>query len=130
MRPIRSWAGALVGVALLFWSSAGSARVVVDPAGRSVEVPDRIERVATVGAALTSNPREKVSNQPLSFFLVVGGRDPLKASVAQTKEKLSKSRYPVIYEEVPNMGHEYIDGKAGVSTLEKLVRWIDSLDHI
>src|SRR5262249_19839588 len=28
--------------------------------------------VATTGAALTSNPREKVANQPLDFFLVVG----------------------------------------------------------
>jgi S1-C subfamily serine protease len=86
--------------------------------------------VATVASHLAGNPREKVSTQPVSFFLVAGAKDPLKASVAQTKEKLARSKYAVIYEEVPNMGHEYIDGKAGVPTLEKLVRWIDSLDHI
>ena len=36
-----------------------------------------IRGVATVAAHLGSNPREKVANQPLSFFLVVGGKDPL-----------------------------------------------------
>jgi S1-C subfamily serine protease len=86
--------------------------------------------VATVASHLAGNPREKISNQPVSFFLMVGAKDPLKASVEQTKEKLGRFKYSVIYEEVPNMGHEYIDGKAGVPTLEKLVRWLDSLDHI
>jgi S1-C subfamily serine protease len=86
--------------------------------------------VATVAASLGSNPREKVPNQPLSFFLVVGGKDPAKAQVAATKEKLAKYKYPVVMREVANMGHEYIDGKAGVPTLEELVRWIDSLDRL
>jgi hypothetical protein len=36
----------------------------------------------------------------------------------------------VTFEAVPAMGHEYIDGKAGVPTLEKLVRWVDSLDRM
>jgi S1-C subfamily serine protease len=89
-----------------------------------------IRGVATVAAHMGSNPREKVPNQPLSFFLVVGGKDPLKAQVAATKEKLAKYKYPVILREVSNMGHEYIDGKAGVPTLEELVRWIDSLDRM
>ena len=86
--------------------------------------------VATVAASMGSNPREKVPNQPLSFFLVVGGQDPAKAQVTATKEKLAKYKYPVILREVANMGHEYIDGKAGVPTLEELVRWTDSLDRL
>jgi S1-C subfamily serine protease len=89
-----------------------------------------IRGVATVGAHLGSNPREKLPNQPLSFFLVVGGKDPVKPGVAQTKERLTKFRYPVILREITNMGVEYIDGKAGVPTLEELVRWIDSLDRM
>jgi serine protease Do len=89
-----------------------------------------IHGVATVSAHLGSNPREKIANQPLSFFLVVGAKDPLKPSVAQTKEKLTGFKYPVILREVPNMGIEYIDGKTGTPTLEELVRWIDSLDRI
>jgi S1-C subfamily serine protease len=89
-----------------------------------------IRGVATVAANLGSNPREKVINLPLSFFLVVGGKDPLKAQVAATKEKLAKYKYPVVLREVANMGHEYIDGKTGVATLEELVRWIDSLDRM
>jgi S1-C subfamily serine protease/poly(3-hydroxybutyrate) depolymerase len=89
-----------------------------------------VRGVATVAAHLGSNPREKVATQPLSFFLVVGGKDPLKAAVVQTRDKLTRFKYPVSYREVANMGHEYIDGKAGVPTLEELVRWIDSLDRI
>jgi S1-C subfamily serine protease len=89
-----------------------------------------IRGVAAVGAGLGSNPREKVTNQPLSFFLVVGGKDPVKPNVAATKTKLNEFKYNVILREVTNMGHEYIDGKAGKPTLEELVRWMDSLDRI
>jgi serine protease Do len=89
-----------------------------------------IRGVATVGAALGSNPREKVVNEPLSFFLVTGGKDPNKGNVVATKEKLQKFKYPTIFREVTNMGVEYVDGKAGVPTLEELVRWIDTLDRM
>jgi S1-C subfamily serine protease len=89
-----------------------------------------IRGVATVASHLGSNPREKVATQPLSFFLAVGGKDPIKAAVAQTKEKLTRFKYPVVFREVANMGHEYIDGKAGTETLKELVRWIDSLDRM
>ena len=40
------------------------------------------------------------------------------------------SKYPVIFREVADMGHQYIDGKAGLPTLEELVRWVDSLDRL
>lgn len=55
MSLVMSLRAAFIGAALLAWSSVGVARVVVDPAGRSVEVPDRIERVATVGAVPVIN---------------------------------------------------------------------------
>jgi hypothetical protein len=89
-----------------------------------------VRGVAPVGASLGSNPRERVVNEPLSFFLVVGGKDPAKPAVVTTKEKLIKHKYSTIYKEVANMGVEYIDGKAGVPTLEELVRWMDSLDRL
>jgi S1-C subfamily serine protease len=88
-----------------------------------------IHGVATVGAHLSGNPREKIANQPLAFFLVVGSKDRLKPAVVETKDKLLRFKYPVSYRE-PNIGVEYIDGKAGTPTLEQLVRWIDSLDRI
>jgi serine protease Do len=86
--------------------------------------------VATAGAALSSNPRDKVANQPLSFFLVVGDKDPLRDAVKETKTKLIEKKYPVIYREIPNLGRQYIDGKLGINTLEELARWIDSLDRL
>jgi S1-C subfamily serine protease len=89
-----------------------------------------IRGVATVAAHLGSNPRERVSNQPLSFFLVVGGKDPLKNAVAETKAKLTKHKYPVSYREIGPMGHEYLDGRLGEPTLKELVRWFDGLDRL
>jgi len=79
---------------------------------------------------MTGSPRERVTNQPLGFFLVVGGKDPLKEPVKATQEKLAEHRYPVIYREVPEMGHQYIDGGPGVPVLDELVRWLDSLDWL
>ena len=86
--------------------------------------------VATTGAALPSNPRDKVATQPLSFFLIVGDKDPLRDAVKETKAKLLEKKYPVIYREIPNLGRQYIDGRLGIDTLEELARWIDSLDRL
>ena len=86
--------------------------------------------VATTGAALTSNPREKIANQPLNFFLVVGDKDPLLAAVKETKTKLSEHKYSVIFREIKDMGRQYIDGRLGIDTLHELARWIDSLDRL
>jgi S1-C subfamily serine protease/predicted esterase len=89
-----------------------------------------VRGVATVGAALTSNPREKLANQPLSFYLVAGDKDPLKDAIAESRGKLAEHKYSVILREVENLGHQYIDGRAGIATMEELVRWIDSLDRM
>jgi serine protease Do len=86
--------------------------------------------VATTGAALTSNPREKIATQPLNFFLVIGDKDPLCDAVKETKTKLAEYKYPVIYREIPDMGHQYIDGRLGTPVLQELGRWIDSLDRL
>ncbi len=85
-----------------------------------------VRGVATVGAALTSNPKEKLANQPLSFFLAVGAKDPLLAAVKESKAKLTEFKYSVYQTAMPNVGHEYLNDK----TLDELVRWIDSLDRI
>lgn len=89
-----------------------------------------IRAVAVVGAGLGSNPRERDVESPLAVFLVVGGKDPVQPSVVQTRDKLAEYKYPVILREIAPLGHEYIDGKAGVPTLEELIRWIDSLDRM
>jgi S1-C subfamily serine protease len=85
-----------------------------------------VRGVATTGAALSGPPKERVANEPLAFFLVAGGKDPLAKAVAESKDKLVEHKFPVVYREIPNMGHQYLDLK----TLEELVRWIDSLDRI
>jgi len=82
--------------------------------------------VATTGAALTNNPKERVANQPVSFYIVVGAKDPLLATVKATKDRLTEHKYPAILREIPDRGHEYLNRK----TLDELVRWIDSLDRL
>lgn len=91
---------------------------------------DMIRGVATVGAPLTHQLRERVTNQPLSFFVVVGDKDTSAGAVKETETRLKGHKYPVMLREIKNMGHEYIDGKLGVPTLEELVRWLDSLDRM
>lgn len=89
-----------------------------------------IRAVAVVGASLSSNPREREGDSPLAVFLVVGGKDPIQPAVVQTRDRLAQLKYAVILREIAPLGHEYIDGKAGVPTLEELIRWIDSLDRL
>ena len=87
---------------------------------------DLVRGVAATGAALTSQPKERVMNQPLAFFLHAGARDPLAASVGETKDRLVEQRYPVLYRVSPEAGHQYLDE----ASLDELVRWVDSLDRL
>jgi S1-C subfamily serine protease len=89
-----------------------------------------IRGVAVTGAGLTSNPKEKVAGQPLAFYLAVGAKDPLKESVEESKKKLAEFKYPVNLHVVPEMGHQYLDGRTALPTFDEMVRWIDSLDRI
>ncbi len=87
---------------------------------------DLVRGVATTGAALTSQPKERVATSPLDFYVVAGGKDPLVKAVAETKARLVEMKHPVTHREIANMGHQYLDLK----TLDELVRWIDSLDRM
>jgi S1-C subfamily serine protease/poly(3-hydroxybutyrate) depolymerase len=82
--------------------------------------------VATTGSALTGAPKERVANLPVSFYLVAGGKDPLKDLIKDTAKKLSDFKYAATYKEIKDMGQQYLDEP----TLKELVRWIDSLDRI
>ena len=44
---------------------------------------------------------------------------------AESKDKLVANKFPVIYREIPELGHQYFDAV----TLRELIRWIDSLDR-
>ena len=47
-------------------------------------------------------------------------------AIAESKDKLIERKVPVVYREIRDMGHQYLDEK----TLLELVRWIDSLDRL
>ncbi len=87
---------------------------------------DLVRGVAVTGAALANPAKEKVPNQPLAFYLQTGGKDPLRDSVVESRTKLLEQKYPVVFREDKDAGHQYLDDKA----LEELVRWIDSLDRL
>ena len=85
---------------------------------------DLIRGVATTGAPLVNPPKENLPSQTLAFFIVAGGKDPLKEAIEESKKQLAARKFPVVFREVPDMGTQYLDEK----TLEELIRWIDSLD--
>jgi dienelactone hydrolase len=87
---------------------------------------DLIRAVAATGAVLNGQAKEKVANQPLSFFIHVGGKDPLVNAVGETRAKLAEQKYPVIFKKAEDKGHQYLDAKA----FDEMMRWIDSLDMI
>jgi S1-C subfamily serine protease/predicted esterase len=87
---------------------------------------DLIRGVAATGAAMANQPKEKVPNQPLAFFLHAGDKDPLAPAVADSRAKLIEHKYPVVHAETPGAGHQYLDEDA----MDLLVRWIDSLDRL
>jgi S1-C subfamily serine protease/predicted esterase len=87
---------------------------------------DMIRGVATSGATLAYQPRDSVTGQRLSFYVVAGAKDPLAKEIEGIKAKLEEKKYPVTQREVAEMGKEYLDRK----TFDELVRWIDSLDKL
>jgi S1-C subfamily serine protease/predicted esterase len=87
---------------------------------------DLIRAVAATGAVLNGQAKEKIAAQPLSFFIHVGGKDPLAKAVGETRTKVMEQKYPVVFIEAAEKGHQYLDAEA----FDKMIRWIDSLDVI
>ncbi|MGL4424183.1 MAG: hypothetical protein ACRCZF_26240, partial [Gemmataceae bacterium] len=87
---------------------------------------DTIRAVATTGAALATQPKENLPNQPLAFFIVGGEKDPGIKGIAEAKPALAEKKFSVIYRSIPDFGKEYMDQK----TLIELCLWLDSLDRI
>lgn len=90
---------------------------------------DLYRGVAPVGAGLTTKPKDRAPREPLSFFIVVGDKDPILKSVQDGKGKLEEEKYSTVLRELKGKGHQYFDIRT-LDTLEELVRWIDSLDRI
>lgn len=87
---------------------------------------DTFRGVATVGAVLGTQPKEKVPNQPLTFFISGGDKDPLIKEIRESKDVLEEKKYPVIYREMKDTGKQYFL----VDVFDDLQKWMDSLDAI
>jgi serine protease Do len=86
---------------------------------------DLVRGVAACGAVVSTVP-ENLPTQRLAFFLVAGGRDPLLPAITESREKLRRRGYPVVYREAPALGRQYPD----TDILDELARWIDALDRL
>lgn len=87
---------------------------------------DVFRGVAVTGAVLGTQPKDRVPNQPLSFFIVAGEKDPLLKEIVGGKDKLEEKKYPVIYRQIADFGKQYLDEKS----FQELRVWMDSLDRI
>jgi S1-C subfamily serine protease/predicted esterase len=87
---------------------------------------DLFRGVAVVGASLGTNPKENLADQPLSFFIAVGDKDPALAEIKESVQLLRERRFPLIYREMKNIGREYLDA----DTFHDLLLWLDSLDRL
>lgn len=89
---------------------------------------DIIRGVATVGAVIPGEAKDNAANQRLAFFVVAGAKDPRLKAIQDNKTKLVEKKFPVVFRELAERGHEYLETSA--DTLKELVRWIDSLDRL
>jgi S1-C subfamily serine protease len=87
---------------------------------------DVFRGVASLGAVLGTNPKENIANQPLSFFISAGDKDPLLKEIVENKNLLLEKRFPVVFREMKESGKEYCDA----ATFTDLLLWLDSLDKI
>ncbi len=92
----------------------------------SFSARDLVRGAAVSSAALTTTPKDNLPNQPLSFFLIAGDKDPLLVQIKDSNEKLREKKFPVIYREIKDFGKQYIDQ----TTLNELVIWLDTMDRI
>ena len=87
---------------------------------------DVFRGVAAVGAVLGTAPKENIANQPLSFFISGGDKDPLLKEIAESKNLLVEKRFPVVFREMKESGKEYFDAP----TFAEFLAWADSLDRL
>ncbi len=87
---------------------------------------DVFRGVGAVGAVLGTNPKENVANQPLSFFIAAGDKDPLTPEVKESRDLLLEKRFSVIFREMKESGKEYFDA----ATFADFISWLDSLDRV
>ncbi len=84
-----------------------------------------VRGVISCGAVLNaSQPRTAASNVPLDFFITAGDKDPLVKAIAESKDRLAREKYAIIYRELANQGTQYPD-----KAQTEMVNWIDALDR-
>ena len=87
---------------------------------------DVFRGVATIGSTLGTAPKDNVANQPLSFFLAAGDKDPLLPEIEAGKDALKEKKFPVVHRVIKEFGKEYFDE----GTFAEFLVWLDSLDRI
>jgi S1-C subfamily serine protease/predicted esterase len=88
---------------------------------------DLVRGVASFGGILNGPPKENQPDQRLSFFLVIGAKDPNVEAIRAAKPALVEKHFPVVSHELADQGDGYV---TDASVLRELVRWMDALDRL
>ena len=73
---------------------------------------------------LGTAPKDNVANQPLSFFISAGDKDPLLKDIEESKDLLKEKRFPVIFREMKESGQGVLRRRrrSPTSSLARLAR--------
>ncbi len=80
-----------------------------------------------VGATLATNPKDPLPNQPISFYVVGGAKDPTIKDIEKGPSLLKDKKYPVWMRVMKESGKEYVNDDADI--FREMVRWMDALDR-
>ncbi|MBX3436880.1 MAG: PDZ domain-containing protein [Planctomycetaceae bacterium] len=82
--------------------------------------------LSLVGASLRAAPPESTPEFSLQFHILCGGNDPEREAAQKSAEALEELRFPVLFQRVEELGHEYPSAEA----LGGIAAWVDALDRI
>jgi predicted esterase len=88
---------------------------------------DQIRGVATIGGVLSNQVKDLLPTQRLGFYVLAGGKDPVLGGIRASVPKLKEKKYPVHFQELPELGSGYLPD---ANKFQELLRWIDSLDRL
>ncbi|MEZ6142769.1 MAG: PDZ domain-containing protein [Zavarzinella sp.] len=89
---------------------------------------DTIRGVVAVGAVMANNPKEPVANQPVSFLVIAGAKDPLIKEIQESVNKLTEKKYDAMFREMKLSGKEYLNDDPPI--FYEMLRWIETMDRL
>lgn len=87
---------------------------------------EQFRAVVLAGSPLRTAPPDNEPDARLQFHLICGDKDPAYRFVILTDKRLKEQKFPTALSVMKDTAAKYPSG----TTLEEMVRWLDSLDRI